>query len=413
MTTQADDDVWTPICALADLPVERGVTALVRGHAVAVFLVPDGSLYALGNHDPSSRSTVLGRGIVGVRDGVPFVASPSSRRAFDLRTGECLDDSVGERPGVRREDRRRRRARGPPEPPVTLVVLAHGSANPAGIRVVEAVAARVRYRLPGVPVRTAYVEISRPSLAEVLADGLTDGGRDGEADGETDGGGTAVVVPLLCARDHAVPDPATPARGTLVAAAVGPQRLLAGVMAQRLRAAGARRGQPVVLLGRRLGGPVRAGRRRPGRAAAGPGLGRAGTCRPPHRSGPAPVRGGRRLPAARGHPAAVAPYLVAPGQFLDRARAGARRLGLEVLADVLGDHPHVAEAVARRTGPPRPAASPSACPRRPPRPRRPTPHAEASRAPYVPRAPYPAEASRRACRTPPRRPVVRASGLRP
>jgi nitrite reductase (NADH) small subunit len=92
MRTQADDDVWTPICALEELPVERGVTALVRGHAVAVFLVQDGSVYALGNNDPSSRATVLGRGIVGARGDVPFVASPSSRRAFDLRTGACLDD---------------------------------------------------------------------------------------------------------------------------------------------------------------------------------------------------------------------------------------------------------------------------------------------------------------------------------
>ena len=94
MTTQADGDVWTPICELEKLPVERGVTALVRGHAVAVFLVPDGSVYAVGNHDPFSRATVLGRGIVGSRGDVPFVASPSSRRAFDLRTGECLDDSA-------------------------------------------------------------------------------------------------------------------------------------------------------------------------------------------------------------------------------------------------------------------------------------------------------------------------------
>ena len=92
MTTQADGDVWTPICALKELPVERGVTALVRGHAVALFLVPDGSVYAIGNHDPFSRSTVLGRGIVGERDGIPFVASPSSSRAFDLRSGACLND---------------------------------------------------------------------------------------------------------------------------------------------------------------------------------------------------------------------------------------------------------------------------------------------------------------------------------
>jgi nitrite reductase (NADH) small subunit len=94
MTTHADDGVWTPICELDKLPVERGVTALVRGHAVAVFLVQDGSVYAIGNHDPSSRSTVLGRGIVGARGDVPFVASPSSRLVFDLRSGACLDDAA-------------------------------------------------------------------------------------------------------------------------------------------------------------------------------------------------------------------------------------------------------------------------------------------------------------------------------
>lgn len=93
MARLADEDVWTPICELERLPVERGVTALVRGHAVAVFLVPDGRVYAVGNHDPLSRATVLGRGIVGSRGDVPFVASPSSRRAFDLRTGACLDDA--------------------------------------------------------------------------------------------------------------------------------------------------------------------------------------------------------------------------------------------------------------------------------------------------------------------------------
>jgi nitrite reductase (NADH) small subunit len=92
MTTRAGGDVWTPVCALDRLPVDRGVTALVRGHAVAVFLMADGSLFAIGNHDPFSRATVLGRGIVGVRGGVPFVASPSSRRTFDLRSGACLDD---------------------------------------------------------------------------------------------------------------------------------------------------------------------------------------------------------------------------------------------------------------------------------------------------------------------------------
>src|SRR3712207_8542647 len=34
-------EVWTPICELEELPVERGVTALVHGQAVAVFRTYD------------------------------------------------------------------------------------------------------------------------------------------------------------------------------------------------------------------------------------------------------------------------------------------------------------------------------------------------------------------------------------
>jgi nitrite reductase (NADH) small subunit len=86
------DGVWTTICELDRLPVERGVTALVRGHAIAVFLVADGHVYAIGNQDPFSRVSALGRGIVGTRGAVPFVASTAARQAFDLRTGRCLDD---------------------------------------------------------------------------------------------------------------------------------------------------------------------------------------------------------------------------------------------------------------------------------------------------------------------------------
>jgi nitrite reductase (NADH) small subunit len=94
MTTlpPAPDDTWTAVCPFVSLPVERGVAALVHGTAVAVFRTYDDKVYALGNHDPFSRASVLSRGIVGTRDDVPFVASPMHKQAFDLRTGECLDD---------------------------------------------------------------------------------------------------------------------------------------------------------------------------------------------------------------------------------------------------------------------------------------------------------------------------------
>ncbi|WP_395690865.1 nitrite reductase small subunit NirD [Nocardioides sp.] len=83
---------WQPVCRMAELEVERGATALVHGQAVAIFRTQGDEVYALGNHDPFAKASVIAKGIVGVRDGVPFVASPAHRHAFDLRTGRCLDD---------------------------------------------------------------------------------------------------------------------------------------------------------------------------------------------------------------------------------------------------------------------------------------------------------------------------------
>lgn len=86
------DGAWQRVCPLADLEPERGVTALVHGQAIAIFRTHDDEVFALGNHDPFAKASVLARGIVGTRGGVPFVASPMHKHAFDLRTGRCLDD---------------------------------------------------------------------------------------------------------------------------------------------------------------------------------------------------------------------------------------------------------------------------------------------------------------------------------
>lgn len=83
---------WEPICPLASLEVERGVTALVHGQAVAIFRTHDDEVFALGNYDPFAKASVLARGIVGTRGDIPFVASPMHKHAFDLRSGQCLDD---------------------------------------------------------------------------------------------------------------------------------------------------------------------------------------------------------------------------------------------------------------------------------------------------------------------------------
>lgn len=94
MAVVSGHDEWQPVCRIVELEVDRGVTALVHGQAIAIFRTADDAVYALGNHDPFARATVGGiaKGIVGRRGDIPFVASPAHKHAFDLRSGRCLDD---------------------------------------------------------------------------------------------------------------------------------------------------------------------------------------------------------------------------------------------------------------------------------------------------------------------------------
>ncbi|MGI5127672.1 nitrite reductase small subunit NirD [Pseudonocardia sp. CA-107938] len=82
---------WTPVCPVDRLQPDRGVAALLGDVQVAIVRTQD-DLYAIGNIDPFSGAAVLSRGIVGDRGGVPTIASPVYKQAFDLRTGRCLDD---------------------------------------------------------------------------------------------------------------------------------------------------------------------------------------------------------------------------------------------------------------------------------------------------------------------------------
>jgi nitrite reductase (NADH) small subunit len=84
----------TPVCRVEDIDPDGGVAALVDGTAVAIFRTHDGNVYAMSNYDPFSRASVLARGILGTRGGIPFVASPMHKQPFDLRTGQCLDDAA-------------------------------------------------------------------------------------------------------------------------------------------------------------------------------------------------------------------------------------------------------------------------------------------------------------------------------
>lgn len=84
---------WTEVCLLDQLTPGYGACALVGGRQVAVFLMDDGSLYAIGNHDPFSGANVISRGIVGDLKGHVVVASPIFKQHFDLQTGVCLEDA--------------------------------------------------------------------------------------------------------------------------------------------------------------------------------------------------------------------------------------------------------------------------------------------------------------------------------
>lgn len=82
----------TRVCRADELTPDRGVAALVDGTQVAIFLLGDGEVLAIGNHDPFSGANVLSRGIVGSKGDTITVASPVYKQRFDLRTGRCLDD---------------------------------------------------------------------------------------------------------------------------------------------------------------------------------------------------------------------------------------------------------------------------------------------------------------------------------
>ena len=84
---------WTPVCPVTQVPVDRGVAALVAGRQVALFrLDGDADVYAIDNVDPFSGIGCLSRGIVGDVAGEPMVVSPLHKQRFSLHTGSCLDD---------------------------------------------------------------------------------------------------------------------------------------------------------------------------------------------------------------------------------------------------------------------------------------------------------------------------------
>lgn len=215
-----------------------------------------------------------------------------------------------------------------------LLLIAHGTRDPAGAVATEALAASVRAARPELSVAIAFADVRRPTPADALA-ALP---------------GPCVAVPMfLAAGYHARVDvpaqlAATGRDDVVLTAPLGPDPALVMAAAQRLTAAGARPGDAVVLavagssdpvahadtasaarrLGRLLGGPVTvatigAGGPRVGEAVAG-----------------LRAEGSRRV--------AVASWLLAPGLFQQRLDS----CGADVVAAPLAGHPALCAVVLER-----------------------------------------------------------------
>lgn len=212
-----------------------------------------------------------------------------------------------------------------------LILAAHGTRNAAGVQMIHDLGSAVASRIG--PLRTAFVDVLGPNPAEVLAQVA----------------GPAIVVPAFLASGYHVHTD-LPARveesghaDVSVTPALGPDPVLAVVMADRLREVGWRRGDAVVMAAAGSSDP-RAQHELCWAAAllanhVGPvqlGFVAAGAPRVADVVSRLRDAGQRRV--------FVASYLLAPGLFHDRLAD----CGATAVTAPLGLHPRVVDLVAAR-----------------------------------------------------------------
>jgi sirohydrochlorin ferrochelatase len=213
-------------------------------------------------------------------------------------------------------------------------MVAHGTRRDEGNELARRLTERA-VTLLDVPVKAAFVELADPLVADVMA-------------GLPPDHGAVAVVPLLlstgCHVRHDLPAACAGAPSAIEVALgppLGPDPALARALSDRLDAAGARPGQPVVL--------IAAGSTDP-RAEAD--LAEAANLLAARRQ--VEVRlatlGGRgRRPAEVVRPGdAVAPYLLSTGLFSRRCDKEARNSGATIVGDVLGTHNEVVDLLVAR-----------------------------------------------------------------
>jgi sirohydrochlorin ferrochelatase len=215
---------------------------------------------------------------------------------------------------------------------VTVVLAAHGTRDPAGVAVARRLADVLRIRMAGRPVMLAFVDVLGPKVRVVVADVP---------------GPVTVVPAFLTSGYHVRADvprevAATGRRDVTVTAALGPDPLLVIAMRDRLRAAGWRPGDAVVLAAAGSSDSRAVADVRLAAAALSAlvdrrvqvGFVATGTPRV------APLI--TRLRAAGDSRVAVASWLLAPGLF----HRGLADVSADVLAAPLGTHPAVVDRLA-------------------------------------------------------------------
>lgn len=215
----------------------------------------------------------------------------------------------------------------------SVVLVAHGTRDPAGVMVAHELVTGLRARLPDRLVQLTFVDVLGPGVREVVASAP---------------GPVTVVPAFLTSGYHVRTDvprevAATGRRDVTITAALGPDPLLVDVLRDRLTEAGWRRGDAVVLAAAGSSDPravadvrtaagqlsVAVGRRvRVGFVATGAPM-------------VAPLIAGLR--AAGERRIAVASWLLAPGLFHRRLAAA----GTDVLAAPLGRHPGVIDRLVQ------------------------------------------------------------------
>ncbi len=239
-----------------------------------------------------------------------------------------------------------------------LVAVAHGSKDPRAAATVSELLGVVAARAAdagggGVDVRAAFLDHCAPSLPQLLG-----------ALGKTQ----CIVVPLLLtAAYHSKSDipaqlaAATSAAGSAAALDVrctdtlGPHPLLVAALERRLREAGvavdsaADRARTAVVLAA-AGSSDPAANATIADLAAGWQRDRGWRAVVPayaSAAGPSPSEAVAGVDPARG-PVVVATYLLAPGYFADKIRAGTVAAGASAVSSVLGAAPEVADVVLAR-----------------------------------------------------------------